>query len=117
VTAGDDIAGNVGNNGPADITEFFAVNIETTSDCDSINAFIAVYDGEGGTGNVIASGSCQISGDGVPGSGPDDDGLGFDELSTGDNVPGCTALVGTGTVADDDLPNVADAESIVVTTT
>jgi hypothetical protein len=119
--AGDDIVGSLGNLGPADITEFKAVNIESVPDCDQINVFVAVYDGEGGTGNVIATGSCQISGDsdGVvdPGDPPEDDGLGYDELGTGDNVPGCTAVVGTDTVLDDDLPDVADAESIVVTMT
>jgi hypothetical protein len=120
--AGDDIVGSLGNLGPADITEFKAVNIESVPDCDQINVFVAVYDGEGGTGNVIASGSCQISGDstgtgGDPGDPPEDDGLGYDELGTGDNVAGCTAVVGTDTGIDDDLPDVAAAQSIVVTMT
>jgi len=121
VTSGDDLAGGVGNVGPADMSEFKAVNIETVPGCDGINAFIEVHDADGGGGNVIASGSCEISGDsdGItdPGDPPDDDGLGFDELGTTDNVPGCTAFVGTDTTSDDDLPDVAAAESIVVTTT
>jgi hypothetical protein len=117
VTAGDDLAGNLNNIGPADISEFKAVNIESVTECDMINVFVEVRDGENGAGNVIASGTCQISGDGVVGSGPDDDGLGFDELGTGDNGPGCTAIVGNDTTADDDLPDVVAAESLVVTVT
>jgi hypothetical protein len=115
-TAGPDLAGGLNNVGPADITEFKAVNIESSTDCDMINVFIEVHDADDGGGNVIASGTCQISGDGAPG-GVDDDGLGFDELGIDDNVPGCTAIVGSDTLADDDLPDVVDAESLVVTMT
>jgi len=114
VTFGDDIVGNLGNVGPADITEFKAVNIETSADCNLINAFIEVRNGSNVT---IASGTCQMSGDGTPGSGPEDDGLGYDELSPADNVPGCTISVGIDTTGPDDLPNVADAEFLVVTET
>jgi hypothetical protein len=117
VTIGDDLVGNLGNVRPADISEFKAVNIESIAACDQINVFVEVRAGENGMGAVVASGSCQISGDGTPGSGAEDDGLGFDELGTSDNVPGCTALVGNDTLADDDLPNVLAAESLVVTMT
>src|SRR3990172_2262677 len=88
VTSGDDLAGALGNVGPADITEFKAVNIETVPGCDKINAFVEVLDG---SGSVIASGNCQISGDSDgstdPGDPPEDDGLGYDELGTADNLP------------------------------
>jgi len=116
VLSGPDVVGGLNNVGPADISEFKAVNIESIADCDQINVFVEVRDDEDGTGDVIASGSCQISGDGA-GGGVEDDGLGFDELGTGDNVPGCTAIVGDDTTSDDDLPDVADAESLVVTMT
>lgn len=116
VTAGPDVVGGLNNVGPADISEFTAVNIESVADCDQINVFVEVHNGENGNGDVIASGSCQISGDDAIG-GIDDDGLGFDELGTDDNVPGCTAIVGNDTTSDDDLPDVAAAESLVVTMT
>jgi len=112
--AGPDVVGGLGEVGPADITEFKAVNIETVPSCNQINAFIEVRDA---AGNVIASGSCQISGDGTPTTGVDDDGLGFDEAGTADNVPGCTAIVGIDTLEDDDLPDVEDAALLVVTET
>jgi len=102
---GPDTFGPVGTFGVADITEFKAVNIETIADCDKINAFVEVRDG---SGNPTASGSCEIN---------LEDGLGFDEAGTGDNVPGCTAFVGTDTLANDDLPDVALAEDLVVTMT
>jgi hypothetical protein len=103
--SGPDLFGPVGTFGVADITEFKAVNIETVADCDHINAFIEVRDG---SGSPIASGNCEVN---------LEDGLGFDEASASDNVPGCTAFVGTDTVANDDLPDVAPAVQLVVTMT
>jgi len=108
---GADTAGNIGSNGTADITEFWAVNIEVPSSCGEAggignNIFVEVKTGSGGS--VIASGFCQAN---------NNDGFGYDEASTTDNTPGCTAVVGDDTSADDDLPNVSDAWYIVVTET
>ena len=113
-TAGNDtVTGD-----PTDIAEFQAVNIEVDDDCDEQNAFVQVFDGENGTGTAIATGSCTIhNGDNpdIVGDNADVDGLGWDEGSTSDNVGGCTALVGTDTGGDDDLPDVFAAESLRVT--
>ena len=93
---------------PTDITKATHVNIETVAGCDQINAFVQVEDIGGA---VLATGSCQISGDGVQTTGPADDGLGYDEgFNSGDNLPGCTALLSAEV-------DVADIESLVVTMT
>ena len=93
---------------PNDITKAIAVNIETSADCNMINAFVAVKT-DGGT--VLGSGSCTISGNGTALSGTPDDGLGWDEgYESTDNVPGCTALL-------DSEVNVSAIEFLVVTET
>ena len=93
---------------PNDITKVTHVNIETSADCNQINAFIAVKDGGG---SILATGFCQISGDGVQTTGPADDGLGYDEgFNSGDNVPGCTAVL-------DATIDVSAIEFLVVTET
>jgi hypothetical protein len=105
VTSGADTAGPFIDGVAADITEFQAVNIETVADCEQLNAFVQVKDAQG---KVIATGACAIDADG---------GMGFDEANGVDNVPGCTAIVGNDTVADDDLPDVEPAVDLVVTMT
>jgi hypothetical protein len=108
VGTGDD-GGDIVTGTPTDISQFTHVNIET-SGCDfPLNVFIEVKDGNGGTGNTIASGTCEIrDGDGTDEAG--DGGLGADEDDDNDNVEGCTA----GPFAPAD---VVDAESLVVTET
>jgi hypothetical protein len=94
---------------PTDIEHAFAVNIETVAACDQINAFIAVKNSGGG---VMATGSCEINAAGGPNGGTHDDGLGFNEAGTGDNVPGCTAVFSGGAT-----PNVGDIYFLQVTMT
>ena len=99
---------------PTDIEHAYAVNIETVAGCDQINAFVAV---KNSAGAVMAIGSCEISagatspgpgGPSGPNGGIDNDGLGFNEGSPVDNVPGCTAVL-SGT------PNVGDIYFLQVT--
>lgn len=95
---------------PTDIEHAYAVNIETVAGCDQINAFVAV---KNGAGAVMATGSCEINaGPGGPNGGTANDGLGFNEASTADNVPGCTAVFGGGAT-----PNVGDIFFLQVTMT
>ncbi len=102
-TGGDDYVSGTAT----DIVHVQAVNIETTASCNDQNAYVAV---KNAAGTTLATGSCTISGDGTPGSGPADDGLGWLEAATADNVPGCTALL-NGT------PNIGDIAFLTVTMT
>jgi hypothetical protein len=92
---------------PTDIEHAFAVNVETVADCDQINAFVAVKNAGGA---VMATGSCEINAAGGPNGGTHNDGLGFNEASGADNVPGCTAVFSGGAT-----PNVGDIYFLQVT--
>jgi hypothetical protein len=101
-----DNAGGHGNqdnsvmiNTPSDITKASMVNIETVADCVNINLYVQLQNGTGG--NLDGVGFCEVTSTG---------GFGFNELSPGDNVPGCTVVL-THSVA------VADIEKLVVTQT
>jgi acetyl-CoA carboxylase carboxyltransferase component len=86
-------------NTPSDITKVTRVNIETVTDCININFYVQLKDGGGS--NLDGVGFCEVTASG---------GLGFNELSSGDNVPGCTV--------DLNVPvNVAAITTLVVTQT
>lgn len=98
---------------PSDITKATHVNIETADGCDGMNAFIALYAGENGTGTQLATGSCTIASQTVDNDGAligEADGLGWAEGNAADNVAGCTAQL-SGEVG------VSAIESLVVTMT
>ena len=86
-------------NTPSDISKVTRVNIETVGDCVDINFYVQLKDG--GFGNLDGIGFCEVTSTG---------GLGFNEASSDDNIPGCTV--------DLSVPvNVADIITLVVTQT
>jgi len=68
---------------PSDITKVIQVNLETDGACVGINLTVQLQ-GPDGTNLVGGTGSCEVFAGG---------GLGFNEVSTGDNTDGCTVVL------------------------
>lgn len=86
-------------NTPSDITKVTRVNVETVADCVDINLYVQLKGAA--NANLDGVGFCEVTATG---------GMNFNELSAGDNVPGCTVTLATPV-------NVADILSLVVTET